>query len=105
MDLQARRVGNIVSVTLDATYRSTNSVSGAAAETIPSGWRPVKTEHIVSGMFAGGGSGTEMWTGKSLCHLTYLSNGSIKFTLRAAAQPVAVFASLTWITTDPFPAE
>ena len=105
MDLQARRVGNIVSVTLDATYKSTNSVSGAAAETIPSGWRPVKTEHIVSGMFAGGGSGTEMWTGKSLCHLTYLSNGSIKFTLRAAAQPVAVFASLTWITTDPFPAE
>lgn len=105
MDLQARRVGNLVSVTLDATYKSTNSVSGAAAETIPSGWRPVKTEHIVSGMFAGGGSGTEMWTGKSLCHLTYLSNGSIKFTLRAAAQPVAVFASLTWITTDPFPAE
>ena len=103
MDLQARRVGNIVSVTLHATYKSTNSVSGAAAETIPSGWRPVKTEHIVSGMFAGGGSGTEMWTGKSLCHLTYLSNGSIKFTLRATAQPVAVFASLTWITTDPFP--
>lgn len=105
MDLQARRVGNIVSVTLDATYNSTNSVSGTAAETIPSGWRPVKTEHIVSGMFAGGGSGTEMWTGKSLCHLVYLSNGSIKFTLRATAQPVAVFASLTWITTDPFPAE
>ncbi|MGJ0775356.1 DUF859 family phage minor structural protein [Streptococcus lutetiensis] len=105
MDLQARRVGNIVSVTLDATYKSTNSVSGVAVETIPSGWRPVKTEHIVSGMFAGGGSGTEMWTGKSLCHLVYLSNGSIKFTLRAAAQPVAVFASLTWITTDPFPAE
>lgn len=105
MDLQARRVGNIVSVTLDATYKSTNSVSGVAAETIPSGWRPVKTEHIVSGMFAGGGSGTEMWTGKSLCHLTYLSDGSIKFTLRATAQPVAVFASLTWITTDPFPAE
>ena len=105
MDLQARRVGNIVSVTLDATYKSTNSVSGTAAETIPSGWRPVKTEHIVSGMFAGGGSGTEMWTGKSLCHLVYLSNGSIKFTLRAVAQPVAVFASLTWITTDPFPAE
>lgn len=105
MDLQARRVGNLVSVTLDATYKSTNSVSGAANETIPSGWRPVKTEHIVGGMFAGGGSGTEMWTGKTLCHLTYLSNGSIKFTLRAAAQPVAVFASLTWITTDPFPAE
>lgn len=105
MDLQARRVGNIVSVTLDATYKSTNSVSGTANETIPSGWRPVKTEHIVSGMFAGGGSGTEMWTGKSLCHLVYLSNGSIKFTLRATAQPVAVFASLTWITTDPFPAE
>lgn len=104
MDLQARRVGNIVSVTLDAIYKSTNSVSGTAGETIPSGWRPSKTEHIVSGMFAGGGSGTEMWTGKSLCHLVYLSDGTIKFTLRAASQPVAVFGSLTWITTDPFPA-
>ena len=104
MDLQARRVGNIVSVTLDAIYKSTNSVSGTAGETIPSGWRPSKTEHIVSGMFAGGGSSTEMWTGKSLCHLVYLSDGTIKFTLRAASQPVAVFGSLTWITTDPFPA-
>ena len=104
MDLQARRVGNIVSVTLETTYRSTNSVSGTANETIPSGWRPVKTEHIVSGMFAGGGSGSEMWTGKNLCHLVYLSNGNINFTLRATAQPVAVFASVTWITTDPFPA-
>ena len=103
MDLQARRVGNLVSVSLNGTYRSTNSVSGTANETIPSGWRPVKEEYIVSGMFAGGGSGTEYWTGKTLCSLTYVPDGTIRFTLRAAAQPVAVFASLTWITTDPFP--
>lgn len=104
MDLQARRVGNLVSVTLNAIYRSTNSVSGNANETIPSGWRPVKEEHIVSGMFAGGGSGSEMWTGKSLCHLVYSPTGNINFTLRSTAQPVAVYGSLTWITTDPFPA-
>lgn len=104
MDLQARRVGNLVSVTLNAIYRSTNSVSGNAKETIPSGWRPVKEEHIVSGMFAGGGTGTEMWTGKSLCHLVYSPTGNINFTLRSTAQPVAVYGSLTWITTDPFPA-
>lgn len=103
MDLQARRVGNLVSVSLNGVYRSTNSVSGTAAETIPSGWRPVKEEYIVSGMFAGGGSGSEYWTGKTLCSLTYVPDGTIKFTLRAASQPVAVFASLTWITTDPFP--
>lgn len=103
MDLQARRVGNLVSVSLSGTYRSTNSVSGTAKETIPSGWRPVKEEYIASGMFAGGGSGSEYWTGKTLCSLTYVPDGTIRFTLRAAAQPVAVFASLTWITTDPFP--
>ena len=104
MDLQARRVGNLVSVTLSATYRSTNSVDGIANETIPVGWRPVKEEHIVSGMFAGGAVGTEFWTGKNLCHLVYSPTGKINFTLRAQNQPVAVFGSLTWITTDPFPA-
>ena len=103
MDLQARRVGNLVSVTLNAIYRSTNSVTGDAEEKIPSGWRPVKEEHLVSGMFAGGGTGTEMWTGANLCHLVYSPTGNINYTLRASAQPVGVYGSLTWITTDPFP--
>lgn len=103
LSLQARRVGNLVSVTLDASITSTESRHGTAKETIPSGWRPVKTEHIVSPGFAGGGTGTQMWTGESLCHLTYKSDGSIGFTIRATATPLAVFASITWITSDPFP--
>lgn len=103
LSLQARRVGNIVSVTLDTSITSTESRHGTAKETIPSGWRPVKTEHIVSPGFAGGGTGTQMWTGESLCHLTYRSDGSIGFTIRATATPLAVFASITWITSDPFP--
>ncbi|MCY7171789.1 DUF859 domain-containing protein [Streptococcus gallolyticus subsp. gallolyticus] len=103
--LQARRVGNLVSVTLDTTITSTTSRYGTASETIPTGWRPIKTEHIVSAGFAGGGTGTQMWTGESFCHLTYMTDGKIGFTIRATAQPLAVFGSITWITTDPFPSE
>ena len=104
MDLQARRVGNLVSVTLNAAIRSTNSYAGTASETIPVGWRPCKTEVISSAGFAGGGVGTQMWTGESFCRLFYQPNGQIEFTIRATAQPLGVYGSATWITTDPFPA-
>lgn len=103
--LQARRVGNLVSVTLDSTITSTDSRSGTASETIPVGWRPCKTEVIVSAGFAGGGTGTQMWTGESFCRLFYKTNGQIDFTIRASAKPLGVYASVTWITTDPFPSE
>lgn len=105
LSLQARRVGNLVSVTLDAAITSTDSRSGTAKETIPIGWRPCKTEIIISGGFAGGGAGTQMWTGDSFCRLFYGTNGQIDFTIRAPAQPLGVYASATWITTDPFPSE
>ncbi|QBX24899.1 virus protein of unknown function [Streptococcus equinus] len=101
--LQARRVGNLVSVTLDAAISSTDSRAGTANETIPVGWRPCKTEVIISAGFAGGGTGTQMWTGESFCRLFYYSNGKIDFTIRASAKPLGVYASVTWITTDPFP--
>ncbi|HEP4258405.1 TPA: hypothetical protein VCR75_000220 [Streptococcus pyogenes] len=103
--LQARRVGNLVSVTLDSTITSTDSRSGTANETIPVGWRPCKTEVIISAGFAGGGTGTQMWTGESFCRLFYKTNGQIDFTIRASAKPLGVYASATWITTDPFPSE
>ena len=105
LSLQARRVGNLVSVTLDSAIKSTDSRSGTAGETIPVGWRPCKTEFIISAGFAGGGTGTQMWTGESLCRLVYKTNGQIDFTIRATAQPLGVYASVTWITTDPFPSE
>lgn len=105
LSLQARRVGNLVSVTLDAAITSTDSRSGTAKETIPIGWRPCKTEIIISGGFAGGGAGTQMWTGDSFCRLFYRTNGQIDFTIRAPTQPLGVYASATWITTDPFPSE
>ena len=101
--LQARRVGNLVSVTLDSAITSTDSRDGTANETIPVGWRPCKTEVIVCAGFAGGGTGTQMWTGESFCRLFYKTNGQIDFTIRAKGQPLGVYASTTWITTDPFP--
>lgn len=103
--LQARRVGNLVSVTLNASITSTDSRAGTASETIPIGWRPCKQEVIVSAGFAGGGTGTQMWTGESFCRLFYNTNGKIDFTIRATAKPLGVYASTTWITTDPFPSE
>lgn len=103
LNLQAKRVGNLVSVTLDAAIKSTNSYAGTASETIPVGWRPCKTEVIASAGFAGSGTGTQMWTGESFCRLFYKTNGQIDFTIRAAAQPLGVYGSITWITTDPFP--
>ncbi|MGA4766084.1 DUF859 family phage minor structural protein [Streptococcus infantarius] len=105
LSLQARRVGNLVSVTLDATISSTDSRSGTANETIPVGWRPCKTEVIISAGFAGGGTGTQMWTGESFCRLFYYTSGKIDFTIRASANPLGVYASVTWITTDPYPSE
>lgn len=101
--LSVRRVGNLVSATLDTTYTSTSSVYGTASETIPIGWRPVKTEKLICAAFAGGGSTAQMWTGESFAHLTYMTDGKIGFTIRAKAQPVAFYGSITWITTDPFP--
>lgn len=105
LSLQARRVGNLVSVTLNASITSTDSRAGTANETIPIGWRPCKQEVIVSAGFAGGGAGTQMWTGESFCRLFYNTNGKIDFTIRATAKPLGVYASVTWITTDPFPSE
>ena len=105
LSLQARRVGNLVSVTLEAAINSTDSRAGTANETIPVGWRPCKTEVIISAGFAGGGTGTQMWTGESFCRLFCYTNGKIDFTIRASAKPLGVYASVTWITTDPFPSE
>lgn len=100
---KATRCGNIVNFSIDCIYRNTHQVSGKAAETIPVGWRPTTSQSITLTGHAGGGTGTQNWA-DSFADLKYNTDGSINFTIVTKANPLGMFGSITWITTDPFPA-
>ena len=103
MDAKATRCGNIVNFSIYINYPHTHQVSGKAGETIPVGWRPTTSQNIVLTGHAGGGTGTQNWT-DSFIDLHYETDGSINFTIITKAAPLAMFGSITWVTTDPFPA-
>ena len=102
LNAKATRCGNIVNFSLDCIYRNTHQVSGKAAETIPVGWRPTTSQSITLTGHAGGGTGTQNWA-DSFADLKYNTDGSINFTIITKANPLGMFGSITWITTDPFP--
>lgn len=102
LNAKATRCGNIVNFSIDTIYRNTHQVSGKAAETIPVGWRPTTSQAITLTGHAGGGAGTQNWT-DSFADLKYNTDGSINFTIVTKANPLGMFGSITWITTDPFP--
>ena len=103
LNAKATRCGNIVNFSLDCIYRSTHQVTGKAAETIPVGWRPTTSQSITLTGHAGAGAGTQNWT-DSFADLKYNPDGTINFTIVTKANPLGMFGSITWITTDPFPA-
>lgn len=103
LEARATRCGNIVNFSIDCIYRNTHQVSGKAAETIPVGWRPITSQGITLTGHAGGGTGTQNWA-DSFADLKYNTDGSINFTIVTKANPLGMFGSITWITTDPFPA-
>lgn len=103
LEARATRCGNIVNFSIDCVYRNTHQVSGKAAETIPVGWRPTTSQSITLTGHAGGGTGTQNWA-DSFADLKYNTDGSINFTIVTKANPLGMFGSITWITTDPFPA-
>ena len=103
LEARATRCGNIVNFSIDCIYRNTHQVSGKAAETIPVGWRPTTSQSITLTGHAGGGTGTQNWA-DSFADLKYNTDGSINFTIVTKANPLGMFGSITWITTDPFPA-
>lgn len=104
LNANATRCGNIVNLSINLVYTKAHKVSGKAAETIPVGWRPTTVQSITLTGHAGGGTGTQNWT-DSFADLHYETDGGINFTIITKAQPLGMMGSITWITTDPFPAE
>lgn len=98
------RSGNIVTATMDYVHSSNTNWNGKASETIPVGWRPVSQAIINAIGEGGGGSGSTLFNG-SYVHLTYKPDGSISGRIKLDANPLWFGATISWITTDPFPAE
>lgn len=104
LNASATRCGNIVNLSFNIVYGTAHTVSGTAIETIPVGWRPTTNQFITMTGHAGTGEGTKNWPANFI-DLDYNSNGSIKYTIITETQPLGFRGSMTWITTDPFPAE
>ena len=102
INAKATRCGNIVNFSIDTIYRNTHQASGKAIETIPVGWRPTTSQAITLTGHAGSGTGTQNWA-DSFADLKYNTDGSINYTIVTKANPLGMFGSITWITTDPFP--
>lgn len=98
------RSGNVVTATMDYIHRSNTNWNGTANETIPVGWRPVSRAIINAIGEGGGGSGSTLFNG-SYVHLTYKPDGSISGRIKLDANPLWFGATISWITTDPFPTE
>lgn len=97
-NLSVARSGNIVTATLDFTLSSVVSFGGTAAETIPSGWRPV-TPMILTA--TGESSGVRF--NDSYVRFKYNADGSIVGLIKLTAAPLSFGGSISWITSDPFP--
>lgn len=102
-NVTATRSGNIVTATLDYVHRANTNWNGKASETIPVGWRPVNKTIIYSIGEGGGGTGSTLFNG-SYVHLAYEPDGSISGRIKLEANPLWFGATVSWITTDPFPA-
>lgn len=102
-NIAVTRSGNIVTATLDYIHRANTNWSGTANETIPIGWRPVSQAIINAIGEGGGGTGAALFNG-SYVHLAYKPDGSISGRIKLEANPLWFGATISWITTDPFPA-
>ena len=99
------RSGNIVTATMDYVHRSNTNWSGTADnETIPIGWRPVSQAIIHCIGEASVGTGATLFNG-SYVHLAYKPDGSISGRIKLESNPLWFGATISWITTDPFPSE
>lgn len=101
-NIAVTRSGNVVTATMDYIHRSNTNWSGTANETIPVGWRPV-SQAIINAIGEGGeGTGATLFNG-SYVHLAYKPDGSISGRIKLDANPLWFGATISWITTDPFP--
>ena len=101
-NISVTRSGNVVTATMDYIHSSNTNWNGTANETIPVGWRPV-SQAIINAIGEGGvGTGTTLFNG-SYVHLSYKPDGSISGRIKLEANPLWFGATISWITTDPFP--
>ena len=100
--IEVTRSGNVVTATMDYIHRSNTNWSGTANETIPVGWRPVSQAIINAIGEGGGGTSASLFNG-SYVHLSYKPDGSISGRIKLEANPLWFGATISWITTDPFP--
>lgn len=100
--IEVTRSGNVVTATMDYIHRSNTNWNGTASETIPVGWRPVK-QAILTAIGEGGGGTNAVPFNNSYIHLSYKPDGSISGRIKLDANPLWFGATISWITTDPFP--
>ncbi|MGX6423247.1 DUF859 family phage minor structural protein [Streptococcus infantarius] len=103
-NIAVTRSGNIVTATMDYIHKSNTNWNGKANETIPVGWRPVNKAIIRAIGEGGGGTGATLFNG-SYVYLAYTPDGSISGRIKLEANPLRFGATISWITTDPFPSE
>jgi hypothetical protein len=103
-NIAVARSGNIVTATMDYVHTSNTNWNGTANETIPVGWRPVNQAIIHAIGEGGGGTGATLFNG-SYVHLAYKPDGSISGRIKLESNPLWFGATISWITTDPFPSE
>lgn len=101
-NIAVARSGNIVTATMDYIHSSNTNWNGTGNETIPVGWRPVSQAIIHCIGEGGGGTGATLFNG-SYVHLAYKPDGSISGRIKLEANPLWFGATISWITTDPFP--
>lgn len=101
-NIAVTRSGNVVTATMDYIHRSNTNWYGTANETVPVGWRPVSQAIINAIGKGGGGTGASLFNG-SYVHLSYKPDGSISGRIKLDANPLWFGATISWITTDPFP--
>ncbi|MGF1400245.1 DUF859 family phage minor structural protein [Streptococcus infantarius] len=103
-NIAVTRSGNVVTATMDYVHRSNTNWNGTGNETIPVGWRPVNQAIINAIGEGGGGTGATLFNG-SYVHLAYKPDGSISGRIKLETNPLWFGATISWITTDPFPSE
>lgn len=103
-NIAVTRSGNVVTATMDYIHRSNTNWYGIANETVPVGWRPVSQAIINAIGEGGGGTGATLFNGNYV-HLSYKPDGSISGRIKLEANPLWFGDTISWITTDPFPAE
>ena len=99
------RSGNVVTATMDYVHTSNTNWSGTGSDTIPVGWRPV-SQAIIHAIGKGGSDGTGVQLfNSSYVHFVYKPDGSISGRIKLDANPLWFGATISWITTDPFPTD